>query len=98
MTGATEAGSCKMQKLHKTKGDVFVNDGKPSITIDVVNFKPQIGLFSAVTFGVGCMIGSGIFISPKGALKNSGSIGKCGILLLLNDNPEILVYINVFHI
>jgi len=53
--------------------------GKANVKIetDVVNPKRHIGLLSAVTFGAGCMIGSGIFVSPKGALHNAGSIGKC---------------------
>lgn len=46
------------------------------VIIDVVNPKQEIGLWSAVTFGLGCMIGSGIFISPKGALSQSGSVGN----------------------
>lgn len=44
--------------------------------VEVIVPKPQIGLISAITFGLGCMIGSGIFISPKGALRHSGSVGK----------------------
>lgn len=46
------------------------------LTMDVVNPKRHIGLLSAVAFGVGCMIGSGIFVTPKSALSNSGSIGN----------------------
>lgn len=37
--------------------------------------KPRIGLAAAVAFVVGSVIGSGIFISPIGALENSGSVG-----------------------
>lgn len=46
------------------------------VEIEYVRPKSQIGLFGAVAFGIGSMIGSGIFISPKGALKNAGSPGK----------------------
>ena len=52
--------------------------------------KQRIGLTGSVAFIVGSMIGSGIFISPKGALKYSGSIGLslviwtgCGVLATL---------------
>ena len=46
-----------------------------SVIVDVTKPKVHIGLFGAVTFGMGSMIGSGIFISPTGALQNAGSIG-----------------------
>ncbi|KAH3857943.1 hypothetical protein DPMN_100561 [Dreissena polymorpha] len=45
------------------------------IELDVVNPKQHIGLFGAVTFGIGSMIGSGIFISPKASLALAGSQG-----------------------
>ncbi|WAR00516.1 BAT1-like protein [Mya arenaria] len=63
------------------------SDAKTTIEVEVVNPQQHIGLFGAVTFGVGSMIGSGIFISPKGALDHTGSPGAsllvwvlCGIL------------------
>ncbi|XP_033626075.1 cystine/glutamate transporter-like [Asterias rubens] len=49
--------------------------------------KRQIGLGGCIAFVVGTVIGSGIFISPKGVLQNTGSVGlslvvwvACGIL------------------
>uniref|UniRef100_A0A1W7RB56 b(0,+)-type amino acid transporter 1 n=1 Tax=Hadrurus spadix TaxID=141984 RepID=A0A1W7RB56_9SCOR len=55
-----------------------------------VEMKRQMGLVSAVALIVGGMIGSGIFISPKGVLERSGSVSVCllvwtgcGILSLL---------------
>ena len=42
---------------------------------EVVNPKPQISLLGGTTFAMGCMIGSGIFISPTGALESAGSVG-----------------------
>lgn len=55
-----------------------------------VELKREMGLISAVGLIVGGMIGSGIFISPKGVLERSGSVSVCllvwtgcGILSLL---------------
>ncbi|GBN46478.1 Y+L amino acid transporter 2 [Araneus ventricosus] len=46
------------------------NSSKESVCV-----KKEIGLFSAVSMTLGIMIGSGIFVSPQGVLKNAGSIG-----------------------
>ena len=57
---------------------------------DRVGLKRQIGLTGCIAFVVGTVIGSGIFISPKGVLQNTGSMGlslivwvACGILSTL---------------
>ncbi|CAG5927413.1 unnamed protein product [Menidia menidia] len=56
---------------------------------EVVCLRRQIGLLPAVSFIIGTVVGSGIFIAPKGVLMNSGSVGLsllvwtlCGILSL----------------
>ena len=46
-----------------------------TIECDRIPVKRRIGLFGGIAFIMGSVIGSGIFISPKGALLNSGSIG-----------------------
>ncbi|XP_078272914.1 cystine/glutamate transporter-like isoform X2 [Rhinoraja longicauda] len=55
-----------------------------------VFLRKKVGLFRAISFLIGTIIGSGIFISPKGVLVNSGSVGAslviwlaCGILSML---------------
>uniref|UniRef100_A0A3Q1EJE3 Si:ch73-352p4.8 n=2 Tax=Acanthochromis polyacanthus TaxID=80966 RepID=A0A3Q1EJE3_9TELE len=56
---------------------------------EVVRLQRKIGLVPAVSFIIGTVVGSGIFIAPKGVLMNSGSVGLsllvwalCGVLSL----------------
>ncbi|XP_028305391.1 cystine/glutamate transporter [Gouania willdenowi] len=57
-----------------------------------VHLKRKIGLLPAVSFIIGTVVGSGIFIAPKGVLMNSGSVGLsllvwalCGVLSLFGS-------------
>ncbi|XP_026100941.1 cystine/glutamate transporter-like [Carassius auratus] len=54
---------------------------------DAVHLRRRIGLLPSISFIIGTVVGSGIFIAPKGVLMNSGSVGLsllvwtlCGIL------------------
>ncbi|XP_078509542.1 cystine/glutamate transporter-like [Lissotriton helveticus] len=54
---------------------------------EAVHLKREITLLQAIALTIGTIIGSGIFISPKGVLMNSGNIGlsllvwlACGVL------------------
>lgn len=42
---------------------------------EVVHLRREISLLPAVSFIIGTVVGSGIFIAPKGVLMNSGSVG-----------------------
>lgn len=59
-------------------------------TEDAVKLKRRITLFNGVGIIIGSIIGSGIFVSPKGVLEGAGSIGVsiivwvgCGLLSLV---------------
>ncbi len=45
-----------------------VDDGK-------INLKPKLTLINGITVIVGSIIGSGIFVSPRGVLEQTGSVG-----------------------
>ncbi|XP_053321268.1 cystine/glutamate transporter-like [Spea bombifrons] len=70
-------GTCK---AGAEKEDATGKDG-------AVYLRKKITLLRAVSLVIGSIIGSGIFISPKGVLKNSGNVGlslvvwvACGVL------------------
>lgn len=49
---------------------------------DRINLKPKITLVNATTMIIGSIIGSGIFVSPTGVLKEVGSVGVSLIIWL----------------
>ena len=76
----------------QTNSDIPVlSQMQPAMSSDVVVLKRQLGLWSCVGLVVGNIIGSGIFISPKGILANTGeSVGwalvvwiACGVISML---------------
>lgn len=67
--------------------DASGEGGKPEET---VKLQAKVGLINGVSLVVGSIIGSGIFISPKGVLENSGSVGMsfviwvaCGVFSMI---------------
>lgn len=57
---------------------------------ETINLKPKVSLLNGITIIVGSIIGSGIFVSPKGVLENAGSVGlslviwvACGLFSMI---------------
>lgn len=61
--------------------------GHSSRSSSGVKLKRELGLFNGIAIIVGIIVGSGIFVSPRGVLKSAGSVGlslviwvACGVL------------------
>ena len=70
--------SAKKSEETQLKGDLIKKDD------DVICLKPKMTLVNGINVIVGCMIGSGIFISPKGVLSHTGSVGLSVIVWVLS--------------
>lgn len=51
---------------------------------NAVQLKKELGLLDGVAIIIGVIIGAGIFVSPKGVLQRSGSIGQAIIVWILS--------------
>ncbi|GAA6093256.1 cystine/glutamate transporter [Tachysurus ichikawai] len=79
-----------MSVVRKTELEMTSQKVQDSGKEDKVHLRRRISLVPAVSFIIGSMVGSGIFIAPKGVHINTGSVGLslvvwvlCGLLSML---------------
>lgn len=95
----TKCGQFEVSKWKKMERKE-VDDKKEKKEEEVVHLRREIGLLPAVCFIIGTVVGSGIFIAPKGVLMNSGSVGLsllvwalCGVLSLFGKVANAIIHL-----
>ncbi|XP_028816667.1 cystine/glutamate transporter isoform X1 [Denticeps clupeoides] len=77
------------KRTFSPSGNTGTQDGWKNVPEGKVELRKKVTLLRGISIIIGTIIGAGIFISPKGIIKNSGSVGMslvvwiaCGVLSL----------------
>lgn len=91
MSNKDPEGDANAEAVQPLTGDGEQANGDAPVKERVV-MKKHVTMINGIALVVGVMIGSGIFISPKGVLERTGSVGSslfvwagCGLLALLGS-------------
>lgn len=60
------------------------NESDSSSDKGAIKLKKELGLIDGIAIIVGVIIGAGIFVSPKGVLRYSGSVGQSILVWILS--------------